>query len=176
VTEHDIRNIEQSLNVSLPRAYRDAVCPFSVRAYIGNTDTPLWDDASKLIELNQRLHREEGWPAKLYALGEEQDGSQMAIDLTDPKLTVWWIDRRINAPGTGPLDEGFTVWAAELVRQFRTCEYEDGFDPENDPPGTRGQDEPIPVWFWLGCAGGVVVIAVVLALAIFGFQVLFGRA
>ena len=62
------------------------------------------------------------------------------------------------------------------MRQPRTGEWTDGFDPENVPPDTRGRDERIPASFWLGSLCVIVVIAVVLALAVFGLQVLFGWA
>ncbi len=174
MTEDDIRKIESSLSLRLPQQYRDAVCPFPVKAYIGNCDTDLWDDADKLIALNQRLHSCESWPENLFAVGEDAGGTETAIDLTTPDSQVWWIDRHIKAPGTGPIRQTFVQWSSELIRQMRTGEYWDGFDPENDPPGTRGKKGPVTNLEPLGCIFALFWLSVVGTLIIVGIQKLFG--
>jgi len=173
MTRADFQFIESKLSLRLPEAYRAAVCPFPVRAYAGNSDTDLWDDAAGLVELNLRLRSDAGWRSTLFAVGE-QDRSKTAIDISSPKLQVWWIDGALEAPGSGPGDQGFVDWSKELFGQMRSGEYMDGFDPENDPPGTRTQSTPTTVWTVLGCMGAIVGIAVVIALIIFCIQLLFG--
>lgn len=175
MTESDFQFIQSKLDVHLPDFYRKTMCPFLVRAYVGNSDTPLWDDPAALTELNLRLRGEQGWLSNLFAVGEEDDGSKTAIDLSSPHLQVWRIYAGgIEAPGSGPTNQGFADWSYELLNQMRSGEYMDGFDPENDPPGTRTQTEPITVWTVLGCVGAIVGIAVVIALVIFCIQILFG--
>ena len=173
MTESDFQFIESKLSLRLPEAYRKVMCPFPIRAYVGNSDTDLWDDAAGLVELNQRLRSEAGWRSSLFAVGKT-DGSKTAIDLSTPKLEVWWIDRAIEAPGSGATNQSFADWSSELLGQMRSGEYMDGFDPENDPPGTRTQTKPPTVWTVLGCVGAIVGIAVIIALIIFCIQMLFG--
>ena len=164
MTEHDIESIETALAVRLPREYRAAVCPFPVRAFIGNADSQLWDNASKLIELNLELQRDGKWPKHFFAIGAMDDGTTSAIDLNSPELAVWWIDRDYDALGTGPEANDFVEWATEFVRQLRSGEFMDGFDPENDPPGTRARIVPIRLRHWMVCAAVIVLIAVIVAL------------
>jgi hypothetical protein len=165
MTVSQLDEIERSLAIRLPDAYRRAVCPYPLRAYEGNSDEEVWDDPGNLIELNRRLHEREGWPGHLFAVGE-MDGAQTAIDLSEPNAVVWWIDRGIDAPGTGPLGQGFAEWAdtyfADLVDDA-----EGTFDPRNDPPGTRKEYPSISL---LGCLATIVGVAVVLAAAIFAVQ------
>jgi hypothetical protein len=168
MTEADLDTIESELSLQLPEAYRKAVCPFPVRAYIGNDDTDFWDDPKKIIELNRRVHEKERWPANLFAVGCDPGGAMSAINLSSPDAEVWWVDRDIRAPGTYATGQSFRDWAAELLESMRSGEYRDGFDPENDPPGTREQNEPIKGVHVLGCIGVIVVVAVVGALVIFG--------
>ena len=175
MTESDFQFIEAKLSLRLPEAYRTALCPFPVRAYVGNSDTDLWDNAAGLVELNQRLRAEADWRSSLFVIGET-DRSKIAIDLSTPKLQIWWIDGSIQAPGSGPTDQSFTEWSSELLGQMRSGEYMDGFDPENDPPGTRSRTKPTTVWTVLGCVGVIVVIAVVIAVVLFCIQMLFGWA
>jgi hypothetical protein len=174
VTELDFQFIEGNLSLRLPEEYRKVMCPFHVRAYVGNSDTELWDDAAALVELNQKLRSEPDWRPSLFAVGE-LDGATTAIDLSTAGLDVWWIDRAIQAPGTGPKNQSFVDWSSELLQQMRTGEYMDGFDPENDPPGTRTQSKPATVWTVLGSVGAIVGIAIVIALIIFFIQILLGR-
>src|SRR5262245_48476877 len=143
MTEQDIVTIEGALSIRLPQAYRDVACPFRVRAFIGNKDTHLWDDALALIELNRELRLDKNWPSHLFAIGAMDDGASMAIDLNSPAFTVWWIDRAFTAPGTAPGPDGFVNWSAAYLQELRSGELMDGFDPENDPPGTRGQIVPL---------------------------------
>jgi hypothetical protein len=166
MTEADFAKIEEALSLRLPPEYRQAVAPFPVRAFIGNTDTHLWDQAEALIELNRDLRRGSAWPAHLFAIGAMDDGTKMAIDVNSPEVAVWWIDRAYDAPGTAPEPGGFTAWSAEYLRQLRSGEFMDGFDPENDPPGTRAQNEPMKLRHWLGCIGAIVGIAVAAAILI----------
>jgi hypothetical protein len=174
MTEAEISTIESELSIRLPDAYRKAICPFPVRAYIGNTDTELWDDAAAIIELNRRVHDKEGWPANLFAVGCDGGGVMWAIDLSSAIDELWWVDRAIQAPGTSAYGQSFGDWAAEYLEAMRSGELDEGMDPEKDPPGTRTPYEPTKVIHVVGCLGIIIVIAVVCALVIVGFQVLFG--
>jgi hypothetical protein len=164
MTEAELNTIESELSLQLPEAYRKAICPFPVRAYVGNDDTDLWDNPTNLIELNRRVHDKEQWPANLFAVGCDPGGAMSAIDLSSADAEVWWVDRDIRAPGTYATRQSFRDWANELLESMRSGEYRDGFDPENDPPGTREQYEPLKPIHILGCIGVIILIAVVGAL------------
>lgn len=173
MTEADFIAIESQFSIKLPSAYRSALCPFPIQAYRGNSDTDLWDDAAKLIELNRRLREAEHWPNHLFAVGCDAGGAMSAIDLSSATAEMWWIDRDIQATGTYATGQSFSSWAEELLESMRTGDYRDGFDPENDPPGTREQFEPLTARQILGCLGIVIALAVALACIIFGLQMRF---
>lgn len=173
VTEADFQFVERQLNIRLPDDYRKVMCPFPIRAYVGNSDTDFWDDSAGLVELNRKLRSEPGWRSSLFAVGE-RDALKTVIDLSTPNLEVWRIFGSVQGAGSGPTNQSFADWSDESLKQMRSCKYMDGFDPVNDPPGTRTQTEPTTVWTVLRCVGAIVGIAAVIALIIFCIQMLFG--
>lgn len=174
MNQADIEEIEQALSITLPQSYRDIVCPFPLKSYAGNSDTDLWDDAASIIRLNRDLRDNEDWLHHLYAMGRDGGGAMHAIDLSGNTNKVVWIDRDLQAVGTGPLDQSIEVWGKDLINSMTSGEYMDGFDPENDSPETRLKAQESKLKGILGCLGMIIVISVVGSLLIFGVMVLLG--
>jgi hypothetical protein len=119
VTEPDLDRIERALGLRLPEAYRQRVVPFPVPPEAGNSTSPVWDDAGRLIALNQRLRVEvEGWPRWLFAIGQsEGDPCGYAIDTRSAECPVWWLEQMQlgshSGPSEGPFDTWFVQWVAD---------------------------------------------------------------
>jgi hypothetical protein len=109
--------IEQALAIRLPDVYRRELCPFGVPDGAGNSDTEVWDDARRLIALNQRLRADvNDWPPWLFATGQaEGDACGYAIDTRGEDCPVWWLDHMRLERGSGPIDVNFTNWFIRWV-------------------------------------------------------------
>jgi hypothetical protein len=128
VTEDDLDRIEQALSLCLPPAYRRTVVPFLIPSEAGNVDSPLWDDAGRLIVLNLRLRAEdEGWPPWLFAIGQsEGDPCGYAIDTRAEDCPVWWLDHLHLGPASGPSEGPFADWLARRLADPGPDERGDG--------------------------------------------------
>ena len=134
----DFRRIEDALGIALPESYKRHMDPFPVPYLRGNSDTDLWDDADKLIAINQELRTEfvrghHPWPAYLYFFGDPLTACGNAIDLRDPSVVVHWVDhcalRTIQGASGQPWEEWFSTW----VTSIRSDLEKDGIDPDADP-------------------------------------------
>jgi hypothetical protein len=146
VTEFELARIEAALGVVLPGAYRRLITPYPVAALRGNTDTELWDDAARLIELNQELRAGGAmvrpWPEHMFALGRDACGSVSAIDIRHPDWPVWWADRgHLDAVGSGEVAPSLEAWAALYVVQLRSDLQMNGVDPEGPPEARTNADD-----------------------------------
>jgi hypothetical protein len=143
MTDGDLDRIEAAIGIVLPTAYRKLVVPFPVPAYVGNSDSELWDDADRLVELNRELRAGmtflHPWPAHMFCMGRDQSGSCSAIDLQDPACPVWWADRgHLDAVGSGQTSPSLPEWAGPYVADLRSDLEGNGIDPDG-PPAAREQ-------------------------------------
>jgi hypothetical protein len=53
MNQQDISKIEKVLQINLPKVYKEHLLNYPIAAYSGNSETMFWDDADKIIELNQ---------------------------------------------------------------------------------------------------------------------------
>lgn len=138
MNDEDIKRIERELGIALPSVYRRHLVPFPIPALARNSDSELWDDPSRLVALNQELragdrHRKP-WPTHLFAVGELDGESYVAIDLRSPEAPTWWIDHGyIDAKGSGQTHERFEDWVGAYVDGLRTDLSDDGYDPDGTP-------------------------------------------
>src|SRR5688572_25331006 len=92
----DIARIERELAITLPNVYRKTISPFPIPALVGNASTELWDDPTRLIALNRELRAGnkwiKPWPPHLFAVGQMDGESYVAIDLRHPDAPTWWVD------------------------------------------------------------------------------------
>ncbi|MET0556854.1 MAG: hypothetical protein ABW221_27685 [Vicinamibacteria bacterium] len=70
MTADDLRRIEGALAIRLPESYRTRMLAFPIPAAAGNSDLSVWDDADRVIALNQELRRGRHrgvrpWPLRL---------------------------------------------------------------------------------------------------------------
>jgi hypothetical protein len=142
MTDAEIASIEQALGIRLPDAYRAVVAAYPVRACAGNDDTELWDNAARLIELNQELRSGRygvtPWPPGFFSLGTDAGGCCQALNLTDG--TVLWADR-CHLPVWGPpyTPVPFSIWCDEYVAGLRSDLEGDGIDPDGSAGDARRQ-------------------------------------
>jgi hypothetical protein len=115
----DFDLIECALAVNLPDVYRRRLCPFPIPSLAGNSDCHVWDDARRLVALNQRLRAElEDWPAWLVAIGQaEGDPCGYAIDTRSPESPVWWLEQMRLGPASGPTQGQFGAWFSQWVAE-----------------------------------------------------------
>ena len=120
MTEDDFSRIEQTLAIRLPDVYRHGLSPFPIPQNAGKSDTQVWDDAEKLIALNQRLRTEvEGWTSWLFVIGQaEGDPCGYAIDTRNPECPVWWLEQMRLGPHSGPTQGPFNDWFSQLVTEL----------------------------------------------------------
>jgi hypothetical protein len=168
VTADDLSRIEQALKIQLPESYRGAMVPFPVPAAAGNSDFGLWDDAGRLIALNQELRRGapggvKPWPPHFFALGHAGDGCPYALDLSQGDA-VWWVDHGyLDNPSSGKEADAFGPWAADYFRTLRDEIAGEGIDPDGTPQA-RATAERKGAWqSALGCLLAAVVIVALLA-------------
>ena len=133
MTESDLVSVEQALDIKLPNVYRQTMLHFPIRAYQTNTETHLWDNPSRLIELNQRLRREKSWPAYLYALGDRGESDSKAIDLRSEQAPVWDVEH-FELDRTWIAYSTFVEWLEEdyLFDNINNL-WEGGIDPDSSP-------------------------------------------
>jgi hypothetical protein len=118
----DLDRIEKALSIRLPQAYRKSVAPFPIPGEAGNTDSQVWDDADRLIALNQR-HRTEidKWPPWLFVIGQaEGDPCGYAVDTRTPDCPVWWLEQMRRVPSSGPSGGPFERWFAQWVKDIES--------------------------------------------------------
>jgi hypothetical protein len=168
MTADDIARIESVLDIRLPESYRAAVVPYPVPATAGTTDFGLWDDAERLIALNQELRRGapggvKPWPAHFFALGHGGDGCPYALDLSHGDA-VWWVDHsHLDNPATSKEADTFGPWAAAYFKALREDLAGDGIDPDGTPQA-RAAEEARGAWqSALGCLLAAVVLMGLLA-------------
>jgi hypothetical protein len=112
--------IENALSIHLPAAYRKSVVPFPIPHEAGNADSHVWDDADRLIALNQLVRRQvEQWPQWLFVIGQvEGDPCGYAIDTRTPDCPVWWLEQMQLGRNSGPAAGSFEQWFAQWVRDI----------------------------------------------------------
>lgn len=169
MTSEDLARIESSLEIRLPDAYRRVLQSFPLPAYAGNSDTDVWDDAERLIELNREL-RSGGsfvkpWPTHFYALGREAGGCSQALDLRTGDL--WWADRgHLDGAGSYKHTESFDAWAREYFGGLRSDLEGEGGDAAA-PPEARAELEEknaranVRLSGWLVAAVLLLIVAAV---------------
>jgi hypothetical protein len=138
MTGEDFRRIEEALGIRLPESYKRLMDPFPVPHLRGNSDTDLWDDAEKLIAINQELRTEfvrghRPWPNYLFFIGDPLTACGNAIDLRDASLPVLWVDhcalRTIQGASGQPWEEWLSTWMTTIRSDLE----KDGLDPDSDP-------------------------------------------
>ena len=165
MTDEDIKRIESELAIALPAIYRRTVVPFPIAALAGNADSELWDDPTRLVILNRELRVgdrwRKPWPDHLFAVGEMDGESYVAIDLRGPDAPTWWIDHgHIDAKGSGQTHDRFENWAGGYLDGLRADISGDGYDPDGTPQqleSTRRQESRQTL---RGCALFVVVLLI----------------
>ena len=96
MTESEVADIERALKTTLPDGYRRTLVNYPFPAYFASDDSPLFDNAQALIDLNRQYH--EGfagippWPESLLFVGDDGAASTYAIDQSDPQLPVLLLD------------------------------------------------------------------------------------
>jgi hypothetical protein len=177
MTEHDLREIETALAIRLPAAYRTTMLAFPLPAFAGNSETELWDDAARLIEVNQQLRAGEyccvkAWPPHLFCLGIEGDGSASALDLRDPEGAVYWIDHCHADDFEDAEPDNFFEWLSEYTAEYHVILFESGIDPN----GTPQERERIEEESARGGCLWLMITPVLIVLGIFAVNVAFRLA
>lgn len=167
MTADDLDQIERELSIRLPEIYRKTVSPFPIPALAGNADDELWDNPTKLIALNRELRagstRRQPWPEHLFAVGEMDGESDVAIDLRYPEAPTWWVDHGyLENDGSGQTHSRFADWAREHIEGIRSDLAGDGQNPE----GTPEERAAIQEAEFRGSLRGCLVVAVVLILGV----------
>jgi hypothetical protein len=141
----DVSRIESSLQITLPRDYRRLLEAFPLQAFAGNSDTAVWDDADRLVELNRELRGGGAggvnpWPAYFFALGRDAGGCVQAIDLRTNDL--WWADRsHLDAASSYKHRETFEQWAAEYFEGLKSDLEGEGGDAAASPQERAALEE-----------------------------------
>jgi hypothetical protein len=138
MNSEDIERIERELSVRLPDIYRQTVSPFPIPALAGNADTELWDDPTRLIALNRELRAgdkwRKPWPEHLFAVGEMDGESYVAIDLRQSEAPTWWADHgHLDNKGSGQTHARFEEWVSGYIRDLRSDLAGDGHNPDGTP-------------------------------------------
>ena len=169
MTDEDIQRIESSLDIVLPPVYRRTVVPFPIPALSGNTNTELWDDPARLVALNREVRAgdrwRKPWPGHLFAVGELDGESYVAIDLRDTDAPTWWIDHgHVDAKGSGQTHSRFEDWVGAYLKGLRTDLSGDGHDPDGTPQQLEASVEQEYQQSLRGCA--LFIAALVIGLII----------
>jgi hypothetical protein len=164
----DIARIERELEIQLPEAYKKALASYPLAAYAGNSETMFWDDADRLIALNQELRRGRSpvapWPVRFYALGQDHGGCSDALDLDDPEHGVFWFDRQhVDATTSSISPEKIEAWLLRQVKDYTSDLIDAGVDPDQSPE-QREQIEKESVG--KGCSS-LMIVVVILAIVLF---------
>lgn len=176
MTQADLARVESALAIRLPAAYHSVVSPFPIPACVGNSDTELWDDADRLIELNRELRAGissvKPWPTHLFALGRDGSGSTSAIDLRDPSCPVSWADRCHLESAIGSVQPLFAEWASNYLSELRGDLESNGIDPDGSPAARAEQEEENaraggPALLLLIAIAAAVVLVVFAIIAVF---------
>ena len=138
MNQDDIFKIENELKINLPQVYKKHLLDYPIPAYAGNSETMFWDDAEKIIELNQLLRTDEkfrdAWPLRFYALGQDSGGCSDAIDLEDEEFGVFWFDRQhINVKPDERSEEKIESWIKRQIFDYTHNLKLDGIDPNGTP-------------------------------------------
>jgi hypothetical protein len=120
MSEDEFSRIEQTLAIRLPDVYRHRLSSFPIPQNAGNSDTQVWDDAEKLLALNQRLRTEvEGWTPWLFVIGQaEGDSCGYAIDTRNPECPVWWLEQMRLGLNSGPTQGPFVDWFSQSITEL----------------------------------------------------------
>ncbi len=174
MTEDDLSQIESELGIALPATYRRVMLAFPIRACVGNDDTELWDNPSRLIEENQLLRAGAPggvppWPAHFFCLGSAGSACVHAIDLADANGAVWWIDHcYLDAPSSGVVSPSFAEWSEQYIATLRGDLESDGIDPDGTPEAAdavREMQARHSRWLLLGPLILLIAVGAALALA-----------
>ena len=138
MTDADIIKLERELGITLPAAYKQAVVPFCLPALAGNTTYALWDDATRLVELNLKLQAgsqiRPAWPTHMFAVGNPYGDELVAIDTRTPDGPVWWLDHgMVDSKASYQSHARVADWLAEYRRDMRADLAGDGIDPDGPP-------------------------------------------
>ena len=118
MTVDDFSRIERTFAIRLPDVFRRRLSPLPIPQETGNSDTQVWDDAEKLIDLNRRLRTEvKGWPSWLFVIGRsEGDPCGYAIDTRSQECPVWWLEQMRLGPSSGPTQGPFDTWFSKWIK------------------------------------------------------------
>ena len=158
--------IERELGVSLPEAYRRAVCPFRIPALTGNTDYELWDDPKRLVELNRKLRAGSrtcsAWPSHLFAVGNRPGDELIAMDTRSSDGPVWWLDHGcVDSKASYQSHSRFADWVDKFYRDMRSELKGDGIDPDGKP-----RTKPLVTLDYLFALVGMAIAVLLLMLAL----------
>src|SRR4051794_15997491 len=173
MTDADIQLIERNLRITLPSSYKQAVVPFQIPALAGNTECELWDDANRLVKLNEELRQGSrfrlAWPPHFFAVGDPHGDELIAIDLRAPDAHVWWLDHGlIESKASYQSHARFNDWVDEFYRATRSDLKGDDYDPEGTPK-TFEKRQRRAAWedlMALLLMAGLIVLAIVAFAAI----------
>lgn len=111
MTESDLNRIEQVLNISLPREYREAVCPYPFASDSSLAFCALPNDPDGVIEMNTYRRQYdwdgEAWPIHWFEFGYDGGECSFHLDLTIPNSPVF----SISIEGGGVYEEAPTLAA-----------------------------------------------------------------
>ena len=139
MTASDLASIEDALHIRLPAPYKELMIAYPIPACVGNSDTILWDDPVRLIELNLGYREGTGlgvepWPENMFAIGDGGIGCPSAIDVSIPSAPVWWVHRgRFDSPSSEKRDDSFAIFFKVYLREFRSHLLEERIDPDGSP-------------------------------------------
>lgn len=170
MTSEDIQLIERELGLTLPESYKQGLVPFRIPALAGNVDSLLWDDAQRLIALNQELRNGDNnrpaWPAHLFAVGDPHGDEIIAIDTRSPAGSVWWLDHGlVNSKSSYQSHTSFSEWVEEFYRNLRTDLEGDGYNAEGSPEDFKTAQDKEAKQNCISCL--LVIFAVFFAIFIY---------
>ena len=170
MTKSDIQLIDRELGITLPESYRRAVMPFRIPAMAGNTDSQLWDDALRLITLNQELRAggrfRPAWPPHLFAVGDPHGDELIALDTRTPDGPVWWLDHGlVGSDSSYQSHPRFADWVEEFYRDTRSDLEGDGYDADGTPEALNAAQSASAKRGFFGCFA--VILVIVLAVVAF---------
>jgi hypothetical protein len=171
--DSDIARIERELGIHLPEVYKKALLSYPIAAYTGNSETMFWDDADRLIALNNELrrgiHAVAPWPARFYALGQDSGGCSDALDLEDPEHGVFWFDRQhVDAGANSRSPEKIEAWLMRQVKDYTSDLIDAGIDPDKSPEQReRIEKENVGK----GCSGLMILIVALAIVLLIGIAI-----
>jgi len=120
MTSDQLRQIEAALKITLPMEYREALLHYSLSTP-GNDDSPLFDDAKALVELNRQYRAGfagmQPWPEHYYFMGDDGAANCFALDLSAQPPKVLFLDHG-NCQVTGVEAETFEGWLKQVTLEL----------------------------------------------------------